>query len=48
MLVEGIETMEATEEAANDWVGKIRERWETTLLPRGKISLGTPLRFVLC
>ncbi|KIV88652.1 hypothetical protein PV10_08316 [Exophiala mesophila] len=39
MLAEGIETMEATEEAANDWVEKIREKWEATLLPRGKISL---------
>lgn len=38
MLAEGIETIEATEEAANDWVKKIRERWEATLLPQGKIS----------
>lgn len=38
MLAEGTETIEATSEAADQWVEKIRERWEATLLPQGKIS----------
>ncbi|OCT50042.1 hypothetical protein CLCR_06621 [Cladophialophora carrionii] len=41
-LAEGVDTIEATEESANDWVEKIRERWEATLLPQGKISLLFP------
>ncbi len=39
MLADGIETLEPTEEAADTWVEKIRERWEATLLPQGKISI---------
>lgn len=38
MLAEGTETIEPTSEAADQWVEKIRERWEATLLPQGKIS----------
>ncbi|KAJ9611625.1 hypothetical protein H2200_004809 [Cladophialophora chaetospira] len=39
MLAEGIETLEPKNEAADRWVEKIRERWDTTLLPQGKISI---------
>lgn len=47
MLAEGIETLEPTEEAADSWVKKIGERWEATLLPRGKISVSAAQKGVL-
>ncbi|KEF62522.1 uncharacterized protein A1O9_00495 [Exophiala aquamarina CBS 119918] len=42
MLAEGVETMEAKEETAEGWCAKIRESWEATLLPQGKISTPRP------
>lgn len=47
MLADGVETLEAREEAADSWVEKVRERWEATLLPQGKISILIPKTFVL-
>lgn len=35
---DGVKSFAATEESADEWVEKIRERWEATLLPQGKIS----------
>ncbi|KAK7958791.1 hypothetical protein LTR80_006928 [Exophiala xenobiotica] len=35
---DGVESFEATEASADEWVEKIRERWEATLLPQAKIS----------
>jgi hypothetical protein len=35
---DGVQTFEATEQSADEWVEKIREIWEATLLPQGKIS----------
>lgn len=35
---DGVQSFEATEASADEWVKKIREKWEATLLPQGKIS----------
>lgn len=47
MLADGVETMEATEEAADSWVEKVRERWDATLLSQGKISMPVPHNLIV-
>lgn len=39
---EGVESFEATEVSADDWVEQIREKWNATLFPKGKISASYP------
>ena len=34
-----VESFEATEASADEWLEMVREKWDATLFPKGKISL---------